>query len=98
MNMHKNSQQRRLTMSNDDQVVNYILSGSGCSNIFELRLAYDALRNYMFTKYNDAWDARRVAELVSKTMYDKQACNGNCNPCQCQTNTNCCKSNSEGAD
>lgn len=82
-------------MNNNNDVTNYILSGSGCSNIFELRLAYDALRNYMYCKYNDSWDARRVAELVSKEIYAQTCCGNNCQDCPDKSK---CKKYCEGAD
>jgi hypothetical protein len=53
----------------------YILSGTGCKNLFEMKIAFDAMRNYMYCKYDDAWDHKRIAEAVNRIMYDQPICN-----------------------
>ena len=50
--------------------INFLLSGTGCSTVFELRLAFDALKNYMYCNYNDAWDAKKIAKIVSEELYN----------------------------
>lgn len=89
-------------MNNTNDDTTYALSGTGCNNIFELRLAYDTLRNYMHVKYGDNWDARRVAELVSKELYANAGC---CGQGCCGQSENCssfahnkCPRICEGAD
>lgn len=72
--------------------IDYILSGSGCSNLFEMRLAYDALRNYMYAKHGDAWDARKVAQLISQQIY----ASSESRPfCACKNKQRCCQQNIE---
>ena len=49
--------------------IEYLLSGTGCSNIAELRTAFDILRDRLFVNYNDAWSARRIAGAVTERTY-----------------------------
>ena len=66
-------------MNNND--IEYALSGTGCHNIGELRMAFDILRDRLFVNHNEAWDARRVAGAVAERMYTIKN-DSNCNQMQ----------------
>lgn len=71
---------------NKEEEINYVLSGTGCKNLFELKIAFDAMRNYMSCKYQDFWDEKKIANMVCRTMY---------NQCltDCTTTCTCCEGN-----
>lgn len=70
-------------MNNDDKAnqlendINFVLSGTGCSNLFELRTAFDSMRTYLYCKHNELWDHKKIANTVCKAMYDQCICDEN---------------------
>jgi hypothetical protein len=54
---------------NHDEEIKYLLSGSGCKNLQELKLAFDHLKNVLFVKYGDSWDEKKIAKTVCDLMY-----------------------------
>jgi hypothetical protein len=49
--------------------IEYILSGTGCSNLKEFKIAFDHLRNVLSVKYGENWDQKRIAKTVCDIMY-----------------------------
>lgn len=56
-------------MNNESSETEYALAGTGCRTVAELRMAFDILRDTLFVRHNDAWDAQRVAGAVCDRMY-----------------------------
>lgn len=56
-------------MNNNQSEIEYALAGTGCRTVAELRMALDILRDTLFVKHNDAWDAHRIAGAVCDRMY-----------------------------
>jgi hypothetical protein len=49
--------------------IEYNLSGTGCSTVGELRMAFDHLKQLLYVKHGDLWDTKRIAKTVSENMY-----------------------------
>lgn len=45
------------------------LSGSGCINIWELRMAYDFMRERLAIQYNDKITTKEILAEVTRRMY-----------------------------
>lgn len=45
------------------------VSGTGCMNVAELRMAFDILRERLEHKHGEAWGQKKIAKEVSERMY-----------------------------
>lgn len=45
------------------------VSGTGCVNVAELRMAFDILRERLEHKYGEAWNPKTVTKAVSERLY-----------------------------
>jgi ERCC4-type nuclease len=64
--MHEDYKDRYESLLN---AIHKAVEGTGCITAFELRLAFDHLRDILQHKHNDIWTARRVGKAVTEKMY-----------------------------
>lgn len=52
-----------------NQDIEYVLSGTGCSTLLELRMAFDHLKEVLYLNHNDSYTCKRIARIVSENIY-----------------------------
>lgn len=51
------------------QEIDFALSGTGCSTLLELRMAFDHLKEVLYLNHNDIYTSKRIARIVSENIY-----------------------------
>ena len=69
------SQQDFFTQLNDAynsllRVNHNSVSGTGCVNVAELRMAFDILRERLEHKHGKAWGPKKITQAVSERLYE----------------------------
>ena len=49
------------------------VSGTGCVNVAELRMAFDILRERLEHKYGESWGPKSITKAVSERLYQAQS-------------------------
>lgn len=64
--MHEDYKDRYESLLN---AVHKAVEGTGCITVYELRLAFDHLRDVLQHKHNDSWTNKRIGKAVTEKMY-----------------------------
>ena len=46
------------------------VTGTGCQNVAELRMAFDILRERLEHKHGEAWGPKKITQAVSERLYE----------------------------